>query len=69
MLSKQLGIAENFAMSFFNGYGDQTMPMWNSFKSALDKFHSQDINEQVITSADQTFRKFSEWFDVHYKLL
>lgn len=69
MLGKQLGIAENYATSFFNGYGDDTMKMWASFKSALDKLNSPETNEQVINSANQTFQKFSEWFDIHYKTL
>lgn len=62
MLSKQLGIDEAYAMSFFNGYGQDTQQMWASFKNAINHYSSPKSNEVVIRSANQTFEKFSAWF-------
>lgn len=62
MLSKQLAIDETYAMSFFNGYGEDTQLMWASFKQAIDPYNSPKSNEVVIRSANQTFEKFSAWF-------
>jgi heme oxygenase len=66
MLSKQLGIDESYAMSYFSGYGEDTHKMWTVFKEALDRSGSSE-NEAIINSANQTFQMFSRWFDICYK--
>jgi heme oxygenase (biliverdin-IX-beta and delta-forming) len=66
MISKQLTIDETYAMLFFNGYGQDTQQMWSSFKLAMDNYSSPETDEIVINSANQTFQKFSNWFEIHY---
>jgi heme oxygenase len=56
MVEKQLGLATG--TTFFKGYGDQTLKMWNDFKLVLD---AQPDDEKIIRSADATFAKFSLW--------
>lgn len=62
MLEKQLGLTRG--LSFFKSYGDDTMQMWQRFKSALDEEENLPESE-VIAAANETFLKFSEWFDIN----
>jgi heme oxygenase (biliverdin-IX-beta and delta-forming) len=66
MIHKQLGIEADGAISFFNGYGDHTVKMWDTFKDVLDRTETQETKDIIIATANETFQKFSEWFDVHY---
>lgn len=59
MLSKQLTIDETYAMTFFNGYGQNTHQMWAFFKDVLNDYASPETHEIVINSANQTFQKFN----------
>lgn len=61
MISQNLeGKADN-ALSFYNGYGEQTMDMWNSFKEAMNQqIVSEDQQERAIATATQTFLKFRQ---------
>jgi heme oxygenase len=58
MLSKQLAIDETYAMSFFNGYGEDTQLMWASFKQAIDPYkltaEIERLREQALQLADIT---------------
>ncbi|MEO7120739.1 MAG: biliverdin-producing heme oxygenase [Ginsengibacter sp.] len=53
------------AFSFFEGYGEKTNEMWEAFKSSLDAIYltPQEINI-IIESANETFYKFSLYFDI-----
>jgi heme oxygenase (biliverdin-IX-beta and delta-forming) len=62
ILTRQLGPIE--ALSFFSGYGADTMSMWEIFKDALDRPENQP-GYQIIAAANDTFLKFGEWFDAN----
>lgn len=54
------------SFSFFQGYGEQTMPMWLRFKAALDTSLTpvkRNHEGMIIQAANETFLKFSQWFD------
>lgn len=63
MLAKQLGWKDYTRISFFNGYGDQTMSMWQKFKQSLDEPIYSEKHDIIIDAANQTFVKFGDWFD------
>ncbi|MEO8961995.1 MAG: biliverdin-producing heme oxygenase [Ginsengibacter sp.] len=52
------------AFSFFEGYGEKTNDMWKSFKASIDAIvlNNKETNV-VIDSANETFYKFSFYFD------
>ncbi|MET3978166.1 heme oxygenase [Mucilaginibacter sp. UYP25] len=63
MMQQQLGLG-NKGMSFFTGYGDNTVAMWDAFKDALNQQAENPEQEAVIiAAANQTFLKFGEWFE------
>lgn len=47
-------------LQFFNGYGEQTGPMWVRFLAALNQ---QTDAETLIASAQQTFTLFAHWIE------
>jgi heme oxygenase len=62
MMQQQLGMGED-GLSFFLGYGDNSMPMWEKFKAMLNRQANNPEEEAVvIAAANQTFLKFGEWF-------
>jgi len=63
MIRQQLNMPHLSALSFFNGYGDQTEQMWHTFKSFIDSPLKAADEEKVIHSANETFMKFGQWFD------
>jgi heme oxygenase len=53
------------AFSFFEGYGKKTNEMWEVFKSSLDAIClTPDKTTMIIESANETFHKFSLYFDI-----
>ena len=62
MIAKQLNLTNGAFLSFFDGYGEQTEEMWNSFKSALDEqvVHTAE-QAAVVQAANDTFKKFKTW--------
>ena len=62
MLKKQLKIEDG--LSFFSGYGEQTIPMWKRFQAVLDLPGSQQ-GDKIIEAANDTFGKFEVWFDLN----
>lgn len=62
MIEKQLNLTDGASLSFFDGYGEQTEEMWNSFKSALDEqaVHTAE-QAAVVQAANDTFKKFKTW--------
>jgi heme oxygenase len=49
-------------LSFFNGYGEATGPMWNTFQKALNDlgYTNQELSI-IVGSANDTFLKFKQW--------
>ncbi len=62
MMRQHFSFNNNEGLSFFNGYGDQTMPMWEAFKVTLNANAKtiEDENE-IVDAANQTFIKFGDW--------
>jgi heme oxygenase len=61
MIGKQLGITKG--LSFFESYGENTMLMWEKFKTVLN-LPGNIPADALIESANETFLKFGEWFDI-----
>lgn len=66
MIAKQLNIQDGISLSFFEGYGEKTEDMWNSFRSSLDgQVIKSEEQTLVIQAANQTFLKFKDWIEVN----
>lgn len=63
MMTKQLGLEDKDGLSFFNSYGDDTEKMWSTFREILNRFQASSDTEPIIHSANDTFLKFSTWFE------
>ena len=51
-------------LSFFNGYGGQTMAMWQAFKQSLNHAAVSVADEEmIIGAANQTFACFKNWIE------
>lgn len=58
-------LPEEKAFTFFEGYGEKTIEMWNSFKASIDAIPlSKEDADVIIKSANETFNKFSLYFDL-----
>jgi len=69
MISKQLELNDANGLSFFNGYGDNTMNMWTDFKNYLNEQPKNEAEEEeIIAAANETFMKFKLWMDHYPKL-
>lgn len=64
MLSKKTGGLLDGALSFFQGYRDQTMPMWLSFRERLDLLPESN-HAEAVDAATQTFTKFNHWITTY----
>jgi heme oxygenase len=62
LLVRQLG--DISAISFFSGYGADTMAMWQKFKAVLDLAENEP-GDEIIATANETFLKFSQWLDAN----
>lgn len=61
MLEKKLEIPQH-SLRFFRGYGSQTASMWENFRTVLNGLPENEQHVcEIMTAADQTFNKFSEW--------
>lgn len=60
MIAKQLPALGNHGLSFFNGYGDDTMPMWERFKLVINQPENLP-GDEMIMAANETFLKFSQY--------
>ena len=66
MIKKNLGIDNDRGLSFFSGYGNETMEKWESFKQLLNNHPQQkEDEEEVIATANNTFLQFKEWILKH----
>ena len=53
-------------LAFFNGYGENTITMWQTFKNQLDCISLNPGDEYVVIhSANETFARFSDWIDFY----
>jgi heme oxygenase len=60
MISKQLGIPAATGFSFFSGYGDATVEMWNKFRNFLNALPTAQ-HFAAAEAAKNTFLTFNEW--------
>lgn len=65
MMLQQMEVTNMPGLSFFNGYGEHTMAMWQIFKQSIDTPLSGTEQDIIIQSANDTFLQFSNWFDKH----
>jgi heme oxygenase len=64
MISKQLPQQTEGGLSFFKSYGDDTMLMWNQFKTVLEsQVTSAESSSIIIQAANETFFKFRLWME------
>lgn len=64
MINHQLGLEKIIPLDFFNGYKNDTIPMWQNFKIAMDQLKLNEREENIIIrSANNTFKRFSNLFD------
>jgi len=60
MLAKY-GVTEG--ISFFSGYGEATGQMWGKFVGVMNtEVKTEELEEQSITAANETFSRFSDVF-------
>lgn len=65
MIAKLLNLKSGTSLAFFDGYGDQTNSMWNSFRAALDEqVATPEEKAVVIQSANETFLEFKRWIEL-----
>lgn len=61
MIKASLGLSDNSFVSFFNGYGPDTVSKWQSFKHTLDNYPLTKEQELLaIKSANETFINFKQ---------
>lgn len=60
MLAKNQANLPAAAMSFFEGYGEATGPMWLAFQQKLNEFTPEETPE-IIAAANETFIKMKAW--------
>jgi len=65
MISQQLNLDQcQGGFSFFNGYGEKTATMWETFKEILNKQPADATEEHAICeAANNTFVKFKNWIE------
>jgi heme oxygenase len=66
MIAKQLPHETQEGLSFFTSYGDDTMLMWNQFKTVLESQATSTASSSIIIqAANETFFKFKLWMEKH----
>lgn len=64
MIKEQLQWTDLMSFSFFEGYKEENVRMWESFKTVLDAHSTSHEDLQTILKAsDETFVKFKLWFE------
>ncbi len=57
----------NMGLSFFEGYGENTLTMWKTFTACLDANFQTDAQiNQIVLTAKETFKKMKEWIMINY---
>ncbi len=64
MLLKQVPTLDG-AITFFQGYHDETIDMWQKFKNHLHASVTNDDFEETHRAASETFVKFKKWLEHH----
>jgi heme oxygenase (biliverdin-IX-beta and delta-forming) len=64
MLLKQVPSLDG-ATTFFQGYQDDTMSMWQKFKTHLHASVDQSDAAETHRAATETFVKFKKWLEYH----
>jgi heme oxygenase len=65
MIVQQLKVAPDGGFSFFQGYGDETNSMWKGFLRWLEMPFTEEQQQLIISSAENTFVTFKKWIDQH----
>lgn len=64
MLLKQCSEITINHLKFFNGYGEETGPMWTRFQEALNNLEYNDSEVGIaIKAANETFLNFKKWIE------
>ncbi|HEY9687374.1 MAG TPA: biliverdin-producing heme oxygenase [Coleofasciculaceae cyanobacterium] len=62
-LRQQLALGEQ-GLAFYEGYGQETMPRWQEFKTYLDSTFAPDRDgDAVVASAVRTFEALHDWMN------
>src|SRR5262249_36575930 len=66
-ISKRLAAHFNLdgnGLRFYEGYGKDTMPQWQAFKTYLDSaFDTARDGDTIVASAVHTFEALQDWMD------
>jgi heme oxygenase len=67
IIQRNLQVPEvNHALSFFNGYGEETRAKWDSFVHYLEGYHGDDAQiARLMQAANDTFSKFKAWAEAN----
>lgn len=65
MICRQLSLRDRCGTTFFNGYGEQTSRMWQTFKDLINQPLQPHEEAVVIESAHATFLQLGHWFSRH----
>ena len=64
LIMKSLTMSDVASLTFFTGYGSETMAMWEKFKMILNSYPLDNAQRSmVVYSANQTFIKFKQSFN------
>jgi len=63
VITRQLARAGITARTYFNGYGEQTGPMWKSFCRLLTAAATPENEDEIVQSASQTFQQLEAWIN------
>lgn len=63
MIQSQLQVRDSAGLQFFHGYGPETQNMWESFKLNLTRPFTDSQADEIVETANDTFRTFKNWVD------
>ena len=59
---------ESGGFSFFSGYGSATGVKWKSFLDVLDQYSDTAEENEIITAANEVFKRFHQWIIKSYQM-
>lgn len=63
-LRESLALTDGQGLSFYEGYGKDTMTQWKAFKAYLDTtIQSEPERQEVVDAAAKTFEALHRWMD------
>ncbi len=66
-IAENLGLNNGKGFSFFAGYGNDNVGMWNSFLESLEQYPANHSHpDLLIQSARETFIAFKNWVTIYY---